>query len=316
MRMVGYFWGSDPDSQINILEYSKYTHMIYCQLLVTSATDPTLIYGVGSSGGLSTVTTKVHAAGGKITICLIGGNYAEANPYPLTSIMANAGYRNTLASNLATFVTANSIDGVDIDWEGSDVVQANYNSFLSTLRTDLGGSKIISVTGAFEWLANEWFSTATITASVDFVNLMMYDIQPYPESSLLADVETYTQEWLTAGFSASQLNLGIPAFGYSAAGGIGDYYNIILNINPANNVNSTTATTPWTTTPNEYWWSGYDLNQAKLAYAVSKSLGGMMVYCANEDACGNAKSVISAIFTSQSTTVLIGSIPLGFIHGR
>ena len=295
MRMVGYFWGADPDSQIDTLEYSKYTNIIYCQVEVTSSTDPTLVYAVGDSGSLASVTTKTHTAGGLIQICLIGGDWVE-NPDRLTGIMANSTYRNTLASNLATFVTDNSLDGVDIDWETSTAHQSNYNSFLSSLYSDLSG-KIISITGPADYsnTDNRWFTTTTVNNYVDFVNLMMYDIHPYPEASLLADVETYTTEWLTAGFNSYKLNLGIPAFGYTPTSGSGDYYAIISNINPSNSQNYTAGSTPWTTSPTEFWWSGYNLNQSKTSYAKNVDLGGLFIYCANEDACGNAKSIIDAI---------------------
>ena len=307
MRTVGYFWGADPHGYLNTLEYSKYTHLIYCQLNVTSATNPALVYGVGSASNLASVKSKTQAASCKISICLIGGDWVES-PDKLTSIMNNSTYRAQLVTNLVNFVNTNGLDGVDIDWETSASHQSNFNAFLSALRAALPG-KIISVTGPAEWAnpSNQWFSVSSVNSYVDFVNLMMYDIRPFPESSTLADIQTYTQEWLNAGFNPAQLNLGIPAFGYSAAGGIGDYSQIIASINPANNINSTTATTPWTTAPAEYWWSGYNLNQSKVQYAQGKNLGGIMIYVANEDACGNTKSIISAVSASLST----GGLPAG-----
>jgi GH18 family chitinase len=224
--------------------------------------------------------------------------------------MNNSTYRAQLVTNLVNFVAANGLDGVDIDLETGSSIQASYSAFLSALRSALPAGKIISVCGTAEWAnpSNQWFSVSAVNTYVDFVNLMMYDVRPFPESSKLADIQTYTQEWLNAGFTPAKLNLGIPAFGYAPAGGLGDYSQIIANINPANNTNSTTATTPWTTSPAEYWWSGYNLNQSKVQYAQSKNLGGIMIYAANEDACGNAKSVISAVSSMLSSGFTAGSV--------
>jgi len=293
-RLIGYFWGGDPDSQIDSLEYSKFTNIIYCQLIVTSSTDPTLTFGTGSAYELYQVVTKSHSAGCYIQICLTGGDWLGSSD--LNTIMANSTNRNQLASNLSSFVTTYNLDGVDIDWETNIPYQSNYNSFLSSLYSDLSG-KIISITGPADYsnTDNRWFTTTTVNNYVDFVNLMMYDIHPYPEASLLADVETYTTEWLTAGFNSYKLNLGIPAFGYTPTSGSGDYYAIISNINPSNSQNYTAGSTPWTTSPTEFWWSGYNLNQSKTSYAKNVDLGGLFIYCANEDACGNAKSIIDAI---------------------
>jgi len=304
-RTVGYFWGADTHTLINSVEYSKYSHIIYCQLQCTSTTNPTLIYGVGNGTGLNAVRVLAQAAGCKMMICLIGGDWPES-PDRLSAIIANSGYRASLVSNLVSFVAANGLDGVDIDLEGSSINATNYGLFLAQLKAALPAGKIISVCGTAEWNnpTNQWFTISAINSYVDFINLMMYSVHPYPEWSLLADVQTYTQEWLTAGFIPGKLNLGITTQDIDSTGAGTDWYNVVNVINPANSADSVTHAAPWTVgsfTVNgtgELWWGGYDLNQSKVLWAVSKNLGGFMVYPINDDACGNAKSVISAITTA------------------
>ena len=304
MKIIGYVAGDDPHGYINSLEYTKYTHIIFCQIGVTSSTDPTLVYRAGNSTSLKSFKTKAQAAGCKFMVCLIGGNWGqESYPYPLTAIMNNSTYRAQLATNLANFVAANGLDGVDIDWEDDNIVQANYNSFLSSLRSALPAGKIISVCGTAEWAnpSNQWFSVSAVNTYVDFVNLMMYGTHPYPEWSKLADAETYTQEWLNAGFNPAQLLLGITTQAIDSTRKATDYSNVVANLNPTNDVDSYTQTPPWSCGSftvggtGELWWGGYNLAQSKADYASSKNLGGIALYVANEDACGNVKSLIDAV---------------------
>lgn len=96
--------------------------------------------------------------------------------------------RNTLAANIAAFVTDNALDGVDFDWEypgepdipgipaGSDEDGDNYLAFLKVVREKLGSDKIISIAAPASYWYLKAFPIAEIADVVDYIIYMTYDL--------------------------------------------------------------------------------------------------------------------------------------------
>jgi GH18 family chitinase len=96
--------------------------------------------------------------------------------------------RDTLAQNVADFVSMNGIDGVDFDWEysgepdidsipaGSDDDGTNYVAFLKALRSLISDNiTILIAMPALFWYLQA-FSVSDLNDIVDFFIFMTYDL--------------------------------------------------------------------------------------------------------------------------------------------
>jgi chitinase len=202
MRIFGY--AGDPSNNYQVVEWGKLTHVAINGLMVTSATNPTIQDSMGANYTILTnIRDFARAVNPNIKVlCMLGGGGWQGwDLGHLTAIMANTTYRNTLAINLAAFVTTYSLDGIDLDWEGDDVVQANYHAFLVALRAALPVGKIISVCGAGAFNYHPWFNASADSPYIDFYNIMSYGFS-------YNDFTTYLSMWFSAGFPAEKLNFG------------------------------------------------------------------------------------------------------------
>jgi len=208
MRTVGYVNG-DPNSLYITFQYNKLNYLIYEQSMVTSASDATLIDGQGTGFALlTTIKNYAKAINPKIKVLcsLIGGNWSVFDEGHLTAIMANATYRATLATNLAGLVTTYGLDGVDIDWEGTDINQAQYHALLDALRTAMP-TKIITcaMPSAPEYQPAIdyafWLNPADDGALIDGFNVMSYGLS-------VVNYEAYVGQYITNSFPLSKVNAG------------------------------------------------------------------------------------------------------------
>ena len=111
----------------------------------------------------------------------IGGYNAGSNLF--SGIAANPGTRTNFANNVAKFCNDHGFDGFDLDWEypcqkgsnnGND--NRNFTLLLRELRRALG-SKILSIaTACAQSSAEISYNIADVASTVDFVNLMAYDL--------------------------------------------------------------------------------------------------------------------------------------------
>ena len=204
MNIIGYI--NDNQVPPNNTELNKLTHLIYETIFVTSSTDPTLFDGHGDFSRMTTFRNNAKSANPNIKFLasLGGGNYQDQWDHGhLTAIMANQTYRAQLVTNLANLVSTYNLDGVDIDWEGTDVVGANYHAFLISLRAALPG-KVITVVTDPVYITNQyspWFNPITDPPLVDGFNITSYGLT-------YANFITYTSQWITAGFPVVKLFTG------------------------------------------------------------------------------------------------------------
>ena len=132
------------------------------------------------------------------------------------------------------------------------------------------------------------------------VNIMMFDIS-LPVLASLSDTTTYLNMWLNNGFAASKLNLGIPF--YAADNWtkmLSSYGQVISQLNPATSVNQASVSTInglagnyLTVNGGSLWWNGVDLAMSKAQLIKSTGLGGAMIFRVDDDAVGNAKSLLT-----------------------
>ncbi|GAA6062231.1 hypothetical protein JCM10212_000810 [Sporobolomyces blumeae] len=183
--------------------------------------------------------------------------------------------RARFAKQIKAFVDENGFDGVDLDWEypnsegiGCNSIRstdsANFLAFLKTLHDLLEGAKKALITAA---VATTPFNDADGVPLADvsdfatylkYINLMTYDISGSwsattgPNSPLRAcgsdsSVVNAVKAWTSAGFPASQILVGLPAYAHSfTTNGIpkGDSEDVVP-ITDSCNVTTTTYAGSW-----------------------------------------------------------------------
>lgn len=207
-KVVGYFptWQGD----VNALPYNKVTHINYAFLLPTSTGGLQALDGGDSR--LSTLTQKAHAAGVKVLISVGGWNNGDDSAF--RSLAANSSYRGTFVSNVMNFVNQYGLDGVDIDWEypeaGSEA--SNFKLLMQDLSSKLKPQGKL-LTAAVTADDSPGSVDSTLINTVDFLNLMVYDLgQPH---STYAQAQSALTTWrYNEGLPVSKMVLGVPFYSH------------------------------------------------------------------------------------------------------
>ena len=304
--IVGFYGDQEASTVKNLIDYTKLTDIIYDAVCVNGAADPTLIEARGKAmSQVSDMVTAAKTSNPNIK-CLIS-LYSGSNTN-MASVCANSGLRATLVSNLVTFVSTYSLDGVDVDWELGNV-PANEDLLIAELKAALPVGKLLSACLDY----NDYFST-TASADLDWINLMAYDLGSYPDRSTYSKVNTLLSQRIAAGYSASKIVLGIPSYGVDSNGNVGTWQNIVTEINPADSANQTTVATIGgeTVDGGVLWWSGVDLNKSKVDLARADSLAGVMLFTLGYDSytTKNMLAIISAEYNNTDPIDITLDIPI------
>lgn len=205
-KVIGYMpsWAGD----VNTVQYSKLTHINYAFILPNS--NGTL-QGLDNPGKLSSLVSKAHANGVKVSISVGGWN--DGNDSGFEGLAANSGSRSTFVNAVISLVNQYNLDGVDIDWEYPDngASANNYVTLMTSLSTEMhnrgklltaavvgdGGSSILS----------------SVFNVVDWLNLMAYDENDYQHSTYAYGQQSMNY-WLGRGLPKSKCVLGVPFYGH------------------------------------------------------------------------------------------------------
>jgi hypothetical protein len=320
-RIVGYFAEGDPFNEINTIDYSKLTVLIYSAAICKSDTDPGLLYNTGL---LKTLVSKVHTAGSNILINLTGGNWNTwtnlSGVINFVSILTNNTLRSKLVANIVTMIANENLDGISIDWEGSDVTQPVYHQFLLDLRNALPSGKLISVAGCGNIIYNPWFNS-TDAPLVDMFEVMLYDMA-FPADATYDDYVADATLWLNNGFPAQKLDLGVPLYACSTVSMLTGYHQVIEQYNPAPSLNQLSMSTVigWDGNPvavngGLLWWNGVNLAISKTKWAQANNIGGMMLFAVNYDALSDVDNLLTNIAKTLNTipSITTSSLPNGAV---
>jgi GH18 family chitinase len=270
-RVVGYYpwWASDVSS----IEYEWLTNVLYFALDVTAAGD--LVDTNINYSELYAVRDRVHAAGGRMGIC-VGGWLTNDGFSPMA---ADPVARAHFIDHVKDFCLDHHLDGVDLDWEPveSAADQDNYSLLLrelSEVMRPLGKDTSVAVSAGSENI-HAW-----VAGYVDWVAIMAYDMG-YPHSSM-DDATWALSRWRdTFGFPAEKLVLGVPFYGRNASNTSWTYASIVATWNPVPAQN-------WTGKDWDIFFNGRNLVNTKAQYVLDNGFDGMMIWALGYDAPGEA----------------------------
>jgi chitinase len=138
--------------------------------------------------------------------------------------------RKSFASDCMRIVDEFGLDGIDMDWEyptsnaaeisSSPQDTENFNLLMQEIRTAIGNDKLLTFASA---ATGQYYDFKTLTEIVDFVNIMMYDVDvpPYHHSALhrsehvnSISADESIDKHIAAGMPAEKLVLGMPFYGH------------------------------------------------------------------------------------------------------
>ena len=323
-RIVGYFHGStfahlgydlsgvpvSRETNIRAIDYSRLTHLILVGTVAASAKNPTLNYYAGlNSDNIGWILEEAHAVGCKVMMMLYsGGSYSYFD-----DLVPDQTKRFALVNNVVTLLNTSYngeyLDGIDLDWEGSQFSLSGADLLLQDLYAALHSSgKIISMAG-FHNGPNISLATQDY---LDFINLMCYGFDgpdDDPWHALLDDSILSLREWADNGFERTKLLMGIPLYAsddrtipYPDAISTIAYYDDVMDqfglldtsINEVSGSSIYVRRTrlAYPIAGGLLWYGGLDLDQSKVALVHDYGYGGIMIYAIGEDYwSGEAKTL-------------------------
>ena len=133
--------------------------------------------------------------------------------------------RGKLVGSILRVIKSNKLDGVDLDWEapqGNKQIR-NYIKLARTLRKRLAPKGQLVTVALHYWQLRQ-FAQATRsqkgheqqpwkwTDAFDRINIMLYDMDLPGKHSTLESMVSKVESYLSNGFPASKMSLGIPAY--------------------------------------------------------------------------------------------------------
>ncbi|KAJ5377911.1 glycoside hydrolase [Penicillium cataractarum] len=186
---LGYFEAFNKDRScltmdVYSIDTSNYTHIVYAFGLIGSD------YSISINDSQSDMFNDFLALDDVKRIVSFGGwdFSTSTDTYMIFRDGVTSANRDTLAQNLADFISTNGIDGVDFDWEypgepdiegipaGSDDDGTNYVAFLKALRSLIGDDITISIAMPASFWYLQAFPVSDLNEVVDFFIYMTYDL--------------------------------------------------------------------------------------------------------------------------------------------
>lgn len=212
-------WSKASGYDATHIPYDRLTHI--CHAFVIPNPDGSL--QVPANYLESALIPSAHAAGVKVLVS-VGGAGSGSNGF--SALASSAVARANFASQLKAFLLANGYDGVDIDWEypGSGDT-ANLTLMVQMLRSTFSTAPnphpewLLSAAVPPSYMTNNYDLTSLKTV-LNYFNVMTYDYAgPWSaasgENAPLNATSADIQDWIsTRGVPASQINFGLPFYGY------------------------------------------------------------------------------------------------------
>jgi GH18 family chitinase len=286
-----YWVGASPSS----IPWTKISHLAHA--FIRPLADGSLDV---PSGYLDpSLNSLAHSNGVKMIVSVGGAGNSSGDGSEFWSTVVNSPTaRATLVQNLYNFCLANSYDGVDIDFEfpSNSSDKAALTAFVQALRAKFSSSSAPApgwqISGDLSWDSyyGQWWDVATLKLSMDYFNLMVYDMygtwtSVAGHNAALFDSTLpgapanhsgiYSINYYTGrGVPAQQLQYGLAAYGYQFS--VSNIYASCTSTGCANTSLAYSAIAPLTT-PGSGWTRYYD-SSAQSPYLLQNSGGAMISY--------------------------------------
>lgn len=263
------------------------------------------------------------------TMVALGG-YEEGSER-FSRLVSSSESRGQFIRNAIKFMEKYHLDGLDLDWEyptqregSSSQDVPNFTAFVKELKNSFSNRYLLTAAvPSSEWSASGSYNISGICSSLDYINLMAYDLHNAgdPVTGMQAglygpgknDKDTVNAGvlfWINNDCPAEKINLGVPFYGktwtlvdpnnngvgapasgpgtpgpISAAAGSLTYFEICEKINNGWTVKfDEVRRVPYAFQGDQ--WIGYENVQSlteKVQYAKDHQLAGMMVWEINDD---------------------------------
>ncbi|PPQ72321.1 hypothetical protein CVT24_004540 [Panaeolus cyanescens] len=230
---------SAKDMPPEVIDYSKFDVLFFGFATPNSAA--ALDWSSDAQSILKRIIRSIKLSKSKTKVVLSIGGWNGSQWF--SDILSKASTMIAFIQKIIEILKAFNLDGVDIDWEfpnnqgsgnpSSPEDAANLLSFVQSLRSAVGPSKIISVVaGHAPWTGEDGKpldDVSDFAEYVTFINVMNYGIWgasstpaansplgmlPVETSNMQASAEAALVQWTEAGFPASKMLLGLPLYGY------------------------------------------------------------------------------------------------------
>jgi len=259
------------------------------------------------------------------------------NSGDINTLIGSGTYRTNLITHLIAECQAGGAQGVNIDFEGSNLNAGNLVTFMTELRAAfdaaIPGAHISMASPAVDWTGS--FDYDALAAQCDTLIPMCYDYHwsggsPGPVSPLTAGtvwsqwcVEWTVNDYMAYGAPAGKISIGVPYYGYDwvvdgdpstypVPDGVGDadprIYSYIQNSHGGyTKYWDSHSQTPW-----YYYWSGGSPRQVwyddavslglKYGMVLDESLNGIGIWALGyDDGYTDLWDVIETHFTASVT---------------
>ncbi len=284
-KVVGYLynWGNFVQDA-NAVDYNVVTHVCI------SFANPDNLGAMSPTDNLNSVVNIIHNGNAKAIIS-VGGASAPSSWTTLKQLANRANFIHKIKEFLFQY----SLDGIDIDLEGS-AIDVNYNAFIIELADSLAGSGKTLSAAVATWNGNSISNDAL--NKFDWVNIMSYDQygtwsgpgQHSSYSSAVSDLQYWGE---TRALSKEKLILGLPSYGYrwETNGSSSMTIMQIFNLFPGSE-NEDHITTP---SNGNIYYNGISTIKKKTALAQDLA-GGVMWWALQYDfPTSNNKSLLKAM---------------------
>ncbi|GAO41353.1 glycosyl hydrolase family 18 protein [Flavihumibacter petaseus] len=257
------------------------------------------------------LVARGHTAGVPVLLNLFGrltpvDGWALYESDDMGAAIRDAGKRAGLVTQIASYITATRMDGVDImmtDFNGSPYYSANLAAiapFISELKAAMPEGSIVTVTATPGWQHWEYPNLS----AADWVNVRAYEDglhvgpgAPTGQPSSLEYMKAAADIWKNFHLAPEKLVIGFPVFGLryneldasgnNASWGSYDYtpFSYILGLDPS------AAEKEYINSSKGIYYNGLPLIEQKADYIKGSAFKGMYGWYIDADAADSTKSL-------------------------
>jgi GH18 family chitinase len=164
--------------------------------------------GAGQDLYLDMFVSAAHSTGAKVLVSLGGAGTGSSQ----VAAQYAPGTVDAFVTNIAAYLDAHNLDGIDVDVEGNTAVNNNYGPFVDKLVAKVRPKSKIVTAALAQWFGNN-ISNATY-ALYDSVNVMAYDHcdSPGTPCSTYDSAVSELNYFKGKGVTADKLLLGVPFY--------------------------------------------------------------------------------------------------------